>query len=375
MSSNAIVNEIDLMKLSKQVYAERLYVGYTIALFILVAAAYLFLKKPTYLVSVELFPPRSGDLENIKPLLPKPKLEVSLNEHYGPLEQLISLATSNSANALQEAKLLDEDYTSKQHVFSLFLSLLNSNTHISSILQEEELISRSFTIAPDDDGAIMKMKHSRRISFQESDDQLQPNIYSLKMEGYDREALKRLIIMDLQKATQTINEEIKKHYLNLLANQLKSIEVDQQVKLNSLKAKVKIRKQFIQETQKAEIAKLEEQSQIAGLTNNKALQRKLQAEIEVLKQRTPNEIYDKELISMQAQKGLFDEYNLIEQLKTEIERVENYSEKINFSNNIVVAPEAPISPNKPLILLLAAIAGTLLGILIAIVRSTSSSIE
>lgn len=365
-------DEIDLIELCKGLWQEKTAIIICIAVAGAIALAYLAISKPVYIASIELTKPSESALNKIKPTLTESRSSLFLYTPDAPLQQqqeLIDLVQRNSQNSVQESQ---EDVSSKS-TFAAFLSILTSRSQINSLIKNQpELLIQALRIDIDNDGAINSINKLRAIEYpntKKKSNELAPDSYFLTYEGYDREALKKLITFDVKSASLSTVERLKKHYSEQLRQELDEHTARQKADLGLIEQRIAARKSYLRTTHQANIAQIKEKIDIAKRTLNDKTVTLLSAELQNLKQRSTDTFFDDDLFAMQAQKQLLANNNTYtSQLDSEIERLESQPSNILFSNNIIVSPESPIKPKNILAITLGIILGGFIGLIIAIGR-------
>jgi chain length determinant protein (polysaccharide antigen chain regulator) len=367
-------DEIDLIDLCKGLWKEKIVIIATIVTAGLIAIGYLVIAKPTYAVSVELITPKENIIREMKPIIPTADSDIFLYTPDAPLKQqqeLLDLVKRKNQNTNVNATA-DGQNISVKTAFSLFLSTLTSRTHIQNILSSQsEPLKKSLGIDASNDGAINQVNHSRTIEYANTtkkNNDLQPDSYFLTYEGYDRTALKQLILDDINIASASTKELIKDYYVGQLEETLSNSNRQQQAELNSLENRIEARKWFLRASNQSNIKQLQEELNIATTINDKQTEIQIAAKLQNLQQRDKDTFYDNDLLALQAQQQLVTNNAYLSQLTAEIERLNAYSNNVVFSNNIVVAPENSIKPKKILILAISLLLGGFLGFIIAIAK-------
>jgi LPS O-antigen subunit length determinant protein (WzzB/FepE family) len=369
--------EIDLIKLVKGLWAEKITILTCIFITGLITTGYIFTLKPIYAASVELTPPLEHQISRIKPIIPTAESDTFLYTPDASLkqqQQLVDLIKrgrnverGNNENVASTENIKEE--ISAKDAFILFLSTLESSTHIHYMLtKESELLKTALNIDTSNEGAINDVKLVRKVEYADTkskQNELEPDSYFLTLNGYDRKTLKTLIIKDINIASQYTTKRIKSYYIGQMNQQLQHTLVEQKAEILSIEKRIKARKWYLNESQKNDISKLKEKLEISSKLENKEQTKKLSATLTTLEKRKSDIFYDTDLLSMLAQKKIIEENTLIPQLQTKIENLRKHNTNIRFSSSAVISPIAPIAPRKILILGLGLVAGLFIGLILA----------
>jgi chain length determinant protein (polysaccharide antigen chain regulator) len=364
-------DEIDLIELCKGLWEEKTTIITCVVISSLITVAYLIFARPVYTASIELTAPSESALNKLTPIVSEASSNSFLYTPDAPLRQqqeLLDLIQRNKPKTTYEAQ--SDKFAG--NAFAIFLSTLASGTQVKRLIQRQaDLLTQALNIDINSDGVINTINQLRIIEYPNTlkkNNELKPDSYFLTYEGYDREALKRLIANDATTASTFTISLIKESYIGQLTKTLKSHTRQQKVEIESIKQRIEARKSFLRKSYQAKLTQLKEQIYVAKTIKNNDDAILLSAELENLKQRDNNTFFDDDLFAMQAQRQLLTDQTYAVQLQSEIDLLQKPSPDIQFSNEIIIAPEASIKPEKKFIAALGIILGGLIGLLIALTR-------
>jgi chain length determinant protein (polysaccharide antigen chain regulator) len=331
-----------------------------------------FLAKPVYTASIELIPPKNDALNKIKPIIPANRGDIFLYTPDAPLKQQQELLSLLQRSGTEHGK---ESVISAKTAFSLFLNQLESSSQINQLINTHpKLLTEALAIDITTDDNINNILNFRTLEYpntQKKNNEFKPDTYTFTYEGFNRNTLKALITRDTTIATDLVNEQIKRDYIEQLEQLYKKAEKEQSAELVSLDSRINARQWYLQRNHVANIALKEEELAIAKAINDQAAVANLIATLQQLKQRNENTFYDEDLLAMQAQQRIIANNSTLQQISNEIEKIKNVPIDISYTNDIVITPTAPIKPRKMLILAIGIILGGMLGLFVAIGRITA----
>jgi LPS O-antigen subunit length determinant protein (WzzB/FepE family) len=199
-------DEIDLIELCKNLWAERITIVVCMIIVTAAAVAYLLLAKPSYEVSMQLTPPSPAILEVFKPNMVKPTQQSTDPQMEAQLEILkLILATVDKTTSLGAG---DE--------FTLFLDTLHSDTHprdLHTIGSETETNSNQ-----------QVYNNKRKITSSAGRGEVTKD-YRISVKGYDRQILTNILKKDIANATQTTNQILTQYYIAKLEKLLEQVKI------------------------------------------------------------------------------------------------------------------------------------------------------
>jgi LPS O-antigen subunit length determinant protein (WzzB/FepE family) len=389
-------DEIDLVELFVSLWKEKIGIITITLAFGIVSVAYAYTRTPIYSIDAEIIPPTQVEFSEleIKVSLDQPTLfTYNPNASFLQQQELLEIVNSNSNSNSTSLNAPD--------AFSKFLAVLNSNSHISTLAKDnEELFKQTFNLELNDD-LIKNIKSRRTIKIPNTTkktNDLLSDSYTLSLKGIDRDSLKKMIEIDLAKASETTTSQIKNTLVSQITKKLQEYKTEQQYEIATLIEKIKARKSYLLAQRFDTISKLNDALKIAtklGIekpTNTSLLSTKdqavnfsaefnnttpepylkgtqlLQTEIEILETTDNNIFIDDDLRGMAAQKSLLENNLHIKQLETEKDRLLKNDKALTFFSASFNAPRSPIAPKKRKIVAIGILLGGFIGLLFAIVR-------
>ena len=180
-------DEIDLVELFRKLWEQRVVIGSITGVITLIGIAYAFLATPIYQARAQLQIPTAAELASI-----------------------------NSASFYN---------ITPEKLFSQFLAVLESDSHQSMFLKANAKLIEEKLAIKGDASAKESFAKIRRIVYPKKQDNntIEPDIYSISLDGAGKDALAKLLDNDIYLATQTTIQKIQEDF--------------QQIRLSSIKEK------------------------------------------------------------------------------------------------------------------------------------------
>lgn len=389
--------EVNLIEFIVELWEEKIAIITITLLVSLLSIIYVFKATPIYSISAQITPPPETEINKYR-----------LDQILGDFDQLPTPSTEGThkpLDAKQKDSTIDvstlNDKINPKDTFSIFLSILSSNSHISALAENNpKALKDAFGITIDDN-TISNLNAIREISIPDTSkkiNKLAPDSYILSISGLDREAMKTIIYQDLTLASKTTTREIQSSISLQLEQFISEQESLKKQKIKTIKNHINARKSYLAARKEGKINELNEAYNIAQAldiknptsisqlsVNNAKIElsaefsntppplylrgtKLLAAELKEL-QNTPKALLtDDNLQLMKAQLVLLSSSPLIEQLKEQLESTNNREDDIRFFNPNFDMPTSPIKPQKIKIVAAGIFLGGLIGFLIATIR-------
>lgn len=382
-------NEIDLFEILIKLWQEKLIIICTTLAITIISMIYAYQLTPIYLVNAQISPPTEADLsqfemkidpEKVMPFIYTPGMA------FRQQQELMSLSSSSSSSSFDKK---NSPKIKTDIAFTKFLAILESHSHILSLAYKNQKLIKEALNINIDDNLIKNITELRVIEFPNTIDkisELAPDRYSISIMGSNREALRKLLTIDLKIASESTTQQIKNFLINQTTKKLNQKIIQQRYIIETLQSQINARKSYLLSTRHDRIIELEAAAKIAATLNIKEPlislfdkekdttplylqgEKLLHAKIGHLKKLKDNIFIDDDLQSMKAQIVLVKNDQSIIQFKEEKEKLLNNTSILNFSNVIFNAPEKPIKPKKSIIVSIGIILGSFIGLLLAITK-------
>lgn len=390
--------DIDLIALIINIWGQKFSIIISTLIITGLGVLYAFYATPIYRVSAQLTPPPAIELDELRISNPN---------------KTSSFTYSPDASFLQQQKLLslmeqtdiedsDEETITTDEVFTLFLQTLSSSSHIKkAALQNKKLFETALNIPADDNllTNIIKYRYIDLPNTAKKTNELAPDNYLISLEGPDREALQSLLLLDLNLASESTTQAVRKSFIRKLEKIIGEKKNNQNIKLEDLLNEISARKHYLINVRKDNIRELKAAYKIAETlnitsptTSPKISSSNTKIEFSAMLSNTPPATYlkgtkllsaeissledlgdeifiDRDLRSMEAQLTLIERSGRrTAQLQKERENLASQKNVMHFYNDTFEAPQKPIAPQKSIIIAVSFILGLMLGFFIAIIR-------
>lgn len=320
-----------------------------------------------------------------------------------PLYKASVQLTSPSSAELAYLNQTEHFSVTPDSIFSDFFKVMTSHHHIDQLVTENATLLEQTLGIKANENAINSILSVRKFVYPSShkkEGSIEPGNYYLAYTGVNRNALKQLIIKDIQQAQSQLLDKTQQEYRVALQQKIDSLSRKQTLELKALDNQLISRKTYLLHFRKKLVQELEEALKIAQSLNiqlpksvgqltspspSRAKEENinirpqqqtplylrgtklLAAEIKNLKNTATDSFIDDEIMQLEAEKSLLANNIELEQLQ---DLLASFQPKQNLSlfSNIVNTPNTAISPNKPLIISLSALLGFIVGVLIAIAK-------
>jgi LPS O-antigen subunit length determinant protein (WzzB/FepE family) len=377
---NSSFDDIDLIELIKNIWAERTIILTAVLLFSLVGGLYAFTATPIYRVSAQLNLPKQEDITDYKTNISSNSLNPIYSTKNIDIETQELLALFNNiSKGNGESKIIEKKSIEK--IFTYFLTTLSSNQHISSVASNhKQLISDAFGITVDDN-LLKRINSVRNIEYPNTAKKintLSPDNYTISLTGINREKLSSILKYDLELAAISTTKIIKMEAISELQKTISRLNLERISMLELQDEKIEAHKTYLLSNRKNKIQNLEEAYRIAQslgiempqqqqeIEQNSSLYLRgsllLGMQIAHLKSLNKTTFNDEHLLKLEAHKTLLASNKSISQLNREKERLIAISSTLPLYSIDFDAPKNPIKPRKILIIIISILLGGFIGL-------------